>query len=139
MENYAWTHQEVCKDKSDGPSLHIASFSVEWGNGKITKDPSRANPPPPIHIKEMLKYIQDTRQHNNPCLPVTADVYMFLGKNKDGWWLGDSVAMQTELAMDIFEHVGVPASLSAYLHACLPASYSSPCRCLDQQPPPGSS
>ena len=32
---------------------------------------------------------------------------MFPGSSdgKDGWWLGESMWMQTELAMDIFEHV----------------------------------
>ena len=31
--NCPWAHKdnkEVCRDKSQGPSLHIASFSVEW-------------------------------------------------------------------------------------------------------------
>ena len=77
------------------------------GNGKITRDPTTRNPPPPIHISEMKRYIQQKREGLVPPLPPTADVFMFPGSSdgKDGWWLGESMWMQTELAMDIFEHV----------------------------------
>ena len=41
---------------------------------------------------------------------------MFPGSSdgKDGWWLGESMWMQTELAMDIFEHVFGPACASRF-------------------------
>ena len=86
------------------------------GNGKITKDPTTKNPPPPIHTDEMKRYIREKRKGLFPCLPVTADVFMYPGPSdgKDGRWLGESMWMQTELAMvDIFEHAFGPACAGA--------------------------
>ena len=64
----------------------------------------------------MKRYIREKREGLFPCLPVTADVFMFPGSSdgKDGWWLGESMWMQMELAMDIFEHVFGPACASRF-------------------------
>ena len=110
FETRLWQHKDskkICKDKTDGPSLHLASFSVEYGNGKITTDPTNPNPPPLISIKDMRKYIKEKRDRKNPPLPKTADAWMNPGngEGKDGYWSSAEFWMQTELAMDIFEHV----------------------------------
>ena len=86
------------------------------GNGKITKDQTTKSPPPPIHIGEIQRCIREKQEGLFPWLPNTADVFMYPGSSdgKDGWWLGESMWIQTELAMDIFEHVFGPACASRF-------------------------
>ena len=86
----AWTHKddkETCRNKSDGPSLHIASYSVEWGNGKINTDPTSEHPAPPIHLNELKRYIAAKKAYASgagpkPTLPASADVFMYPGSSQ---------------------------------------------------------
>ena len=92
--------------KSDGPSHHLACFSVECGNGTICLDPE-GKPPVPITLKT-LKGWHDKWSVGIECeLLCTADVRMDPGsaQDKDGWWKSSQFRMQIDLACVIFRTV----------------------------------
>lgn len=115
FEKAGWVKKgtQVCMDKSQGPSLHIADYLVEWGNGTICLDP--AGPAPfPIHISELRKWHSAWSTwkaapslSEKPTLPSTAAVYMYpgSGRGKDGWWSSAEFWMQVDLAQEIFKAV----------------------------------
>ena len=108
FETKAWVEgtRQVCKDKGQGSSIHLACFGVEYGNGTICMDPDDPSPPFPIHLDELRKWHKakhDPGAQTAP-LPKTADVWMRPGSgaSKEGWWKSPEFWMQVELAQDIF-------------------------------------
>jgi len=86
VEKSGWKEKgkQSCVDKTDGPSLHVAGFSCEWGNGCICTCPELP-PPYPISQKELRAWDDAFLAWKNgegekPELPLTADVWMYPGK-----------------------------------------------------------
>ena len=86
VEKAGWKEKgkQSCVDKTDGPSLHVAGFSCEWGNGCVCTCPE-SPPPYPISIFELRTWDAAHIAWKNgqgPCpeLPITADVWMYPGR-----------------------------------------------------------
>ena len=40
----------------------VTPFDCDWGNGKVTRDPTRPNPPPPIHMRDASIHSHEARR-----------------------------------------------------------------------------
>ena len=85
VEGKGWKEKgkQSCVDKTDGPSLHVAAFSCEWGNGCVCLDPE-GPAPYPISQKELKVWHEawedwKAKRGEKPELPTTADVWMYPG------------------------------------------------------------
>ena len=107
--------RKMCMDKTDGPSIHFASFCVEYGNGTICLEPSKPAPYP-IAIKELRSWHQKYLLGVECELPQTADVRMTpgAGDGKDGYWGSVEFWMQVDLACEVFKTVFGDPTTSRY-------------------------
>ena len=87
VEGRGWKEKgkQSCVDKTDGPSLHVAAFSVEWGNGCVCTCPE-GPAPYPISLSELEAWHEAWVDWKNgtgekPDLPRTADVWMYPGES----------------------------------------------------------
>ena len=86
VEKCGWKEKgkQSCVDKTDGPSLHVAGFSCEFGNGCICLCP-QLPAPYPISLKELRAWdeaflLWKDSLGPKPELPITADVWMYPGE-----------------------------------------------------------
>jgi len=87
VEGRGWKEKgkQSCVDKTDGPSLHVAAFSVEWGNGCVCTCPE-GPAPYPISLSELEAWHEAWVDWKNgtggkPDPPRTADVRMYPGES----------------------------------------------------------
>ena len=139
VEKAGWKEKgkQSCVDKTDGPSLHVAGFSCEFGNGCICTCPDLPAPYP-ISIFKLREWDEAFTVWKNdptcekPELPITADVWMYPGKSptvawylllclvagsgkgKHGWWKAEDVWAQARLACEIFQAVFGNAKTSRF-------------------------
>ena len=137
VEKSGWKEKgkQSCVDKTDGPSLHVAGYSCEWGNVCVCLCPSEP-PPYPISLDELRVWHAAWLEAKlglvpKPELPRTADVWMYPGKSffarcdlisfiagsgkgKMGWWTSTDVWAQADLACEIFQAVFGEATKSRF-------------------------
>lgn len=91
VEKCGWKEKgkQSCVDKTDGPSLHVAGFSCEWGNGCVCLWPD-GPAPYPISLTKLREWHEAWTMFKKgigtePPLPETADVWMYPGKYFAYW------------------------------------------------------